>query len=72
MFKVMGDLTFTATVGFLHRAFHRACNFIRIENDFGLCVTGGPSNGLHERCFGAKEPFFVSIKNADKGTFRNI
>ena len=69
---VVGELLLATTRGLVHRALHRACDVVRVENDAAVDVARRAANGLHERGLAAQEAFLVGVENGDERAFGNI
>ena len=72
MLFVVGNLFFAAAEGFVHGLAHGGGDFVGVEDNGAVYVSGSAARGLGERPTTAQKAFFVGIENGHKRHFGQI
>ena len=51
---------------------HRVGYSVGIQNHFGVHISSGTADGLHERCFTPQETFLIGIQDGHERNFRQV
>ena len=72
MLLVILVLNGAASLGLVHRALHRRCHRVGVENDQTVRVSRGAADGLHKARLAAQEALLVRVEDGDERHLRQV